>query len=168
MTGANLREADLSGANMSVADLTGADLTGANFMDVDLSDANLTGAEGLGTTMTPPGGPNWPTTDAVPPAVKRFAGSLSSWRWWPKASLPPSSASSLTRGPDQNGLAPEATTSKQRGSENTHRTHWSLQFFSLALYEAGPNAAPQLVRLISAELPPLPSLEVQRRPTGGI
>jgi hypothetical protein len=44
MSGANLRDADLSGANMSGADLSGAYLRGANLSDSDLSGADMRGA----------------------------------------------------------------------------------------------------------------------------
>ena len=42
---ANLRYADLSGANFSCADLSGANLRYANFSYADLSDADLSGAD---------------------------------------------------------------------------------------------------------------------------
>jgi Pentapeptide repeats (8 copies) len=49
LSGANLRDADLSGANLSGADLrdavlSGANLSGADLRDADLSGANLSGA----------------------------------------------------------------------------------------------------------------------------
>ena len=50
LSGANLREADLSGANLIMAnlrraDLSGANLIGANLLGADLSEANLGGAD---------------------------------------------------------------------------------------------------------------------------
>ena len=44
LSDANLRDANLSGANLSDADLRDADLRGANLSDADLSDANLSDA----------------------------------------------------------------------------------------------------------------------------
>ncbi|MBF8177690.1 pentapeptide repeat-containing protein [Herminiimonas contaminans] len=44
LSGADLRDADLSGANLRGADLSGADLSGANLRGADLSDADLSGA----------------------------------------------------------------------------------------------------------------------------
>jgi uncharacterized protein YjbI with pentapeptide repeats len=44
LTGANLRGADLRGADLSGADLSGANLRGADLRGADLSGANLTGA----------------------------------------------------------------------------------------------------------------------------
>lgn len=49
--GANLSDADLRGANLSDADLPGADLSGANLRDADLSGANLRGADLSGASM---------------------------------------------------------------------------------------------------------------------
>ena len=49
--GANLSDADLRGANLSDADLPGADLSGANLRDADLSGANLRGADLRGASM---------------------------------------------------------------------------------------------------------------------
>lgn len=50
LNGANLRyadlsDADLSGADLRYADLNGADLSGANLRGANLRDANLSGAE---------------------------------------------------------------------------------------------------------------------------
>ena len=44
LSGANLRDADLSGADLSFANLRGADLSGANLSCANLSNANLSGA----------------------------------------------------------------------------------------------------------------------------
>lgn len=49
--GANLSDADLRGANLSDADLPGADLSGANLSDADLSGANLRGADLSGANL---------------------------------------------------------------------------------------------------------------------
>ena len=49
---ANLRCADLTGANLRDANLTGADLRGANLRDADLTDANLTDAYLRGADLT--------------------------------------------------------------------------------------------------------------------
>lgn len=49
--GANLSDADLRGANLRDADLPGADLSGANLRDADLSGANLRGADLSGASM---------------------------------------------------------------------------------------------------------------------
>lgn len=49
--GANLSDADLRGANLSDADLPGADLSCANLRDADLSGANLRGADLSGASM---------------------------------------------------------------------------------------------------------------------
>ncbi|MDB4683732.1 leucine-rich repeat protein, partial [bacterium] len=45
LTGANLTGADLTGADLTDIDLTGANLTGAALSDADLSGADLTGAD---------------------------------------------------------------------------------------------------------------------------
>ena len=44
LSGANLRDADLRDADLSGANLSGADLSGANLRDADLSGADLSGA----------------------------------------------------------------------------------------------------------------------------
>jgi uncharacterized protein YjbI with pentapeptide repeats len=44
LTGANLTDTDLTGANLRYINLTGANLTGANLTKSDLRIANLTGA----------------------------------------------------------------------------------------------------------------------------
>ena len=49
--GANLSDADLPGADLSCADLPGADLSGANLRDADLSGANLRGADLSGANL---------------------------------------------------------------------------------------------------------------------
>ena len=49
--GANLSDADLRGANLSDADLPGADLSGANLSDADLSGANQRGADLSGANL---------------------------------------------------------------------------------------------------------------------
>ena len=56
LRGANLSDADLPGADLSCAnlrdaDLPGADLSGANLRDADLSGANLRGADLSGASM---------------------------------------------------------------------------------------------------------------------
>ena len=56
LTGANLREADLRGADLTgahlrKANLTGANLTGANLREVDLTGANLTGVNLYGVNL---------------------------------------------------------------------------------------------------------------------
>ena len=45
LTGANLTGADLSKANLKGANLTNADLSGVNFYKANFKDANLTGAD---------------------------------------------------------------------------------------------------------------------------
>ena len=45
LTGANLTDADLTCANLTRADLTDADLEGANLTDANLTRADLTGAD---------------------------------------------------------------------------------------------------------------------------
>ena len=49
LSGANLSAADLRYANLSDADLSGANLRYANLSDADLSDADLSGADLRGT-----------------------------------------------------------------------------------------------------------------------
>ena len=54
--GANLKDADLSGADLSdrilqAADLSGADLSGADLVWANLSGANLSGADLLGANL---------------------------------------------------------------------------------------------------------------------
>ncbi len=51
LTGANLRGADLSGATLSQANLTNADLTGANLEGAVLNSVNLTGASLTGANL---------------------------------------------------------------------------------------------------------------------
>ncbi|HFJ0948356.1 TPA: pentapeptide repeat-containing protein [Salmonella enterica] len=48
---ANLRDADLCGANLRDANLCGADLCGANLCDANLRDANLCGADLCGADL---------------------------------------------------------------------------------------------------------------------
>ena len=50
---AKLRNADLSGANLRNANLRDADLSGANLYDVDLSGADLSGANLRGANLDP-------------------------------------------------------------------------------------------------------------------
>jgi uncharacterized protein YjbI with pentapeptide repeats len=52
LRGADLRDADLRGANLSGANLRGADLSGANLRGADLSDANLRGANLRGANLS--------------------------------------------------------------------------------------------------------------------
>ena len=52
LSGANLRGADLSGAYLSDADLSGANLRGADLRDADLSDAYLSGANLRGANLS--------------------------------------------------------------------------------------------------------------------
>ena len=49
---ADLRDADLMGANLSRSDLDGADLMGANLSGADLMGANLSGARLVGTNLS--------------------------------------------------------------------------------------------------------------------
>jgi uncharacterized protein YjbI with pentapeptide repeats len=49
LSGADLSEANLSGANLLGADLSEANLSGANLSGADLSEANLSGAKGIFT-----------------------------------------------------------------------------------------------------------------------
>lgn len=51
LTGANLRGADLSGATLSEVNLTNADLTGANLEGAVLNSANLSGASLTGANL---------------------------------------------------------------------------------------------------------------------
>ena len=51
MRDADLRDADLMGANLSNCDLDGADLMGANLSGADLMGANLSGARLVGTNL---------------------------------------------------------------------------------------------------------------------
>jgi uncharacterized protein YjbI with pentapeptide repeats len=51
LTGANLRDADLTDANLTGANLTGADLTDANLTDANLAGADLTGADLTGAGL---------------------------------------------------------------------------------------------------------------------
>lgn len=51
LTGANLRGADLSSATLSQANLTNADLTGANLESAILNSANLSGASLTGANL---------------------------------------------------------------------------------------------------------------------
>ena len=52
MRDADLRDADLMGANLSRSDLDGADLMGANLSGADLMGANLSGARLVGTNLS--------------------------------------------------------------------------------------------------------------------
>ena len=52
LSGADLRGADLSDANLSGADLRGADLSGANMSDADLRGADLSGADLRGASLS--------------------------------------------------------------------------------------------------------------------
>ena len=49
--GANLKDADLTGAHLFRAKLPGADLTGADLVWANLSGANLSGADLLGANL---------------------------------------------------------------------------------------------------------------------
>ena len=64
LSGANLRGADLSGANLRGADLRGANLYGADLRDADLSGANLYGADLRGANLR--GAWRWSDDPAVP------------------------------------------------------------------------------------------------------
>ena len=52
LRGANLSDANFSGADLRDANLSGANLSGAYLRDADLSDANLSGADLRGEILT--------------------------------------------------------------------------------------------------------------------
>ena len=68
-SGANLRDADLRGANLGGADLRDANLRDANLGGADLRDANLGGADLRGADLTPIRDDLWAVLCSAPAEV---------------------------------------------------------------------------------------------------